>query len=83
MIFGRRRREEKLFKQWAKHADLPPAAIPKKETYTDKGLRREAVPRKETYAGKNGRPFDILYILLGVSLLILCVGIILIFIETC
>ena len=66
-MFGRRRREEKLFKQWAKHADLPPAAI----------------PTKETYPGKDRRPFDVLYILLGVSLLILCVGIILIFIETC
>ena len=78
-MFGRRRREEKLFKQWAKHADLPTAAIPKKETQTDKGLSFKAIPRKETYSGKDRRPFDVLYILLGVSLLILCVGIILIF----
>jgi len=29
--FWKRRREEKLYKQWAKHSGLPPDAIPQRE----------------------------------------------------
>jgi len=82
-MFGCWRKEEKLYKQWAEHANLPPAAIPGKETYTNKGLHRETIFRKEAHTGKNGRPLNILYILLGVALLVLCTGVILIFVKTC
>ncbi len=32
MKYLRRRREEKLYKQWSTHANLPPEAIPQSET---------------------------------------------------
>ena len=31
MIFWKRRREEKLYKQWVQHSGLPPGSIPQRE----------------------------------------------------
>ena len=82
-MFGRWRKEERLYKQWTEHANLPPSAIPGKETYPNKGLPGETTFRNEAYNGKSGRALNILYILLGVALLVLCAGVILILVKTC
>ncbi len=34
MKYWQRRKQEKLYKQWAKHAELPPEAIPVSEAAT-------------------------------------------------
>ena len=36
MRFLKRRREDKLYKQWAKHNGLPPEAIPQREAVEDR-----------------------------------------------
>lgn len=41
MRFWKRRREEKLYKQWVKHNGLPPEAIPQRETAEDRRVRGE------------------------------------------
>jgi len=55
----REKRTEKLYRQWAKHSELPPEAIPQKEAPTDKG----------------GQHFELrsnlLYILLGACIILL------------
>ena len=46
MKFWRRISEEKLYKQWAKYAELPPGAIPQREIPKDitiKGEERDRV----------------------------------------
>jgi len=43
--FWRRKREEKLYKQWAKHAALPPAAIPQREAPKDMPIKGEEKDR--------------------------------------
>ena len=45
MKFWRRRREEKLYKQWAKHAELPSEAIPQRETPKDMPTKGEEKDR--------------------------------------
>lgn len=45
MKFGQRRRERKLYKQWAKHAGLPPGAIPPEETPKDMAIKSEEKDR--------------------------------------
>ena len=47
MRFWKRRREEKLYKQWAKHDGLPVEAIPQKEAVGDRRLMGEE--RDKTY----------------------------------
>ncbi len=47
MRFWKRRREEKLYKQWAQHNGLPLEAIPKRESAGDSSLR--GVERDRTY----------------------------------
>ena len=45
MKFWRRIREEKLYKQWAKHAELPPEAIHQRETPKDVTTKGEEKDR--------------------------------------
>ena len=73
MKYLRRKREEKLYKQWSTHANLPAEAIPKTEVSEDFSVpkeKRELNPR-------------ILYILLGVAILLLVIGIILFAVQSC
>lgn len=44
-MFGQRRREAKLYKQWAKHAGLPPEAIPQREVHKDVTIKGEEKDR--------------------------------------
>ena len=86
MRFGDRKRDKKLYKQWEKYDGLPREATPKKEAPTDRKwskharLPREAIPQKEAPTDKNGRRLNLLYILLGVSILIFCAGLVLLLI---
>jgi len=70
MRFGQKRREDKLYKQWVEHDGLPSEAIPQKEVSGDMVVRGK----------KNLRHPYIMYILLGVSIVILCVGLVLLFV---
>jgi hypothetical protein len=73
MKFGRKKREEKLYQQWAKYSALPPEAIPKQEAPRD-------IPAREQ---KPKRPFPLLLILLVVGITVLCVGLGLLFAPSC
>ncbi len=65
MRFGNRKRDKKLYKQWAKYAGLP----------------GETPPQKEAPTGNNGQRLNLLYILLGVSMLIFFTGLALLLIQ--
>lgn len=71
MKFGRDK--DKLYKQWVKHSDLPSEAIPQKESSEDVPVDR----------GRNKQGPHLLYILLGVGILILCVGLVLLLVQSC
>ena len=73
MRFGGRKRDKKLYKQWEKYAGLPDEVIP----------QQEAIPQKEAPTGKNGRRLNLLYILLGVSMLMFFTGLALVLIQSC
>ena len=49
MRFLKRRREEKLYKQWAKHNGLPPEAIPQREAVEDRRVMEGEGERDRTY----------------------------------
>jgi len=89
MRFGSKKREDKLYKQWVKYANLPPEAVPRKAAPTDKKeakyvLPPEATPPEEIPSANKRRDFNlILYILLGAAILLFCTGIVLILTESC
>ena len=70
MKFGRKRVEDKLYKQWVRHGVLPPEAIPQKESPGGVPVRRE----------KTKQGIHVLYILLGLGAVIVCVGLVLLLI---
>ena len=74
MKYLRRRREEKLYKQWGTHANLPPDAIPQREDSKD----IQDIPLTEEKRGLSSR---VLYILLGTAILVLVIGIILLAVQ--
>jgi len=73
MRFGRKKKEEKLYQQWAKYSALPPEAIPQQEAPRDMPVRKET----------NKRRTPLLHILLGVGITVLCVGLALLFAPSC
>ena len=73
MRFGSRKKEEKLYKQWAKYSGLPPEAIPQKEAQVDRDGRR-------VYSLQN---LNALYILLGVFIVLFCIGLVVLIIQSC
>ena len=66
-----RKREEKLIKQWMKHGDLPPEAVEQQEDSVN-------VPVEVDKA--KGRLMA-LYILLGVAIVIVVVGVVLLLLQ--
>jgi len=48
--FWQRLREKRLYKQWAKHAALPPAALPQRETPKD--MTRKGEEKDKAYLFK-------------------------------
>jgi len=73
MRFGRKKKEDKLYQQWARYSKLPPEAIPQKETPQDIPVRAEK--------GKRRPP--LLYILLWVGIAMLSAGLGLLFTPSC
>jgi len=67
MRVGRKKREDKLYQQWARYSELPHGAIPQKEASPDISVKTE----------KNKHRPRLLYILLGIGIAMLCVGIVL------
>jgi len=69
-----RRRKRRLYQQWVERAGLSPEAIP-----------REEVPEDVTTEKVNKEllRLHILYILLGVSVIILCVSLSLLIMQSC
>jgi hypothetical protein len=85
MGFGLTRGKDKLYKQWSEHSGLPVEAIPgrdeAKETPVKMGEGGQR-PREGGKIPKEGGPIlggrkslYILYILLGVAIVVLCVGV--------
>ena len=77
MGFWSGRSKDKLYKQWSEHSGLPPEAIPKKEAVPKKEVAKETPVRE----GGGGQRLYILYILLGVAILMLCAGVIILFMQ--
>ncbi len=77
MKFSWKWKRDKLYKQWVKHSDLSPESIPQEESHQEslKEVPRDVPVSRE---GK-GRGINILYILLGISIIILGVGLYLLF----
>ncbi len=73
MKFRRKKGEDKLYEQWVKHGDLPPEAIPQKESPEDVPVERE----------KKERTPRITYILIGAGILIWCICLVLLLVQSC
>jgi len=77
MGFLPRRGPSKLYKQWVKYSNLPPGAVPQEEGPTEtpagreKSLKEVLVSRVKSVQGP-----PVIYILLGVSIILLCIGLI-------
>jgi hypothetical protein len=52
MRFWKRRREEKLYRQWAKHTGLPLEAIPRREVVEDRRIKGQERDRLRPYKEK-------------------------------
>ena len=68
-----RRRKGRLYQQWVERAGLPPEAIPQEEVAED------IIPKID----KEQLRLPILFMLLGASLVILCVGLVLLIAYAC
>ena len=71
----RRRGKRKLYQQWVERSSLPPDAIPREKVTED----RIVMPQ----GGEQKSRLNILSILLGISLVALCVGLILLIFYSC
>jgi len=71
--YMQRRRKKRLYKQWIERADLPPEAMPEEEFATEK---IPEIDKKQLYK-------RLLYTLLGVFIVVLCIGIISLLIHSC
>ncbi len=71
--YFQRRRKRKLYRQWVARSSLPPDAIPREKVAED------MVPQID----KQQSRLHTLYILLGIFLVILCVGLILLIVHSC
>ena len=67
------RRRSRLYKQWVERAQLPPEAVPREE------FAEDIIPKID----KKQLRLPMLYMLLGASLVILCVGLILLIVYSC
>ena len=52
MKFLKRRRDEKLYRQWVQHNGLPPEAVPQREVTREKGVGGEGRDRLRPYKEK-------------------------------
>ena len=73
----RRRRKGKLYEQWVQRADLPPEAIPRKKVVED------VTPKIERERLQQPTLYVLLYVLLGASMAVLCMGLVLLIVQSC
>ena len=71
--YFQRRKKRKLYRQWVERASLSPDAIPREEVAED------MIPQID----KQQSHLNILSILLGIALVILCAGLILLLVYSC
>ena len=71
--YFRRRKKGKLYRQWVERSSLPSDAIPREEVAED------MMPPE----GKQQSHLDLLSILLGIALVVLCAGLILLMVYSC
>ena len=69
----RTRRKRRLYQQWIKRADLPTEAVPEEE------FTQDITPK----IGKEQLRPRLLYVLLGASLVMLCIGLISLIVHSC
>lgn len=92
MKYFQRKKKEKLYRQWVKEGSLPPETIqPPIESV--EGVRPQVSKPVTTppkvgggrmrEMGNNRLGRRLLYLLLGVSLVILCAGVILLVVQSC
>ena len=82
----------KLYKQWAEHSGLPPEAIPKKEEAKETPVKLDRIerrPREDEMdrgipmrAGGGGQRIRLLYIVLAAAIVVLCVGIVILAMQS-
>lgn len=75
--YFRGRRKEKLYEQWVQRAELPPEVIPRKKVIED------VTPKIERERLQQPILYVLLYVLLGASLVVLCMGLILLIVQSC
>ena len=71
--YFRRKKKRKLYQQWVERASLSPDAVPQEE------IAEDMIPQID----KQQSRLNILSILLGISLVILCAGLILLIVSSC
>ncbi|MBA7481419.1 hypothetical protein ES707_16891 [subsurface metagenome] len=74
--YFRRRKKGKLYRQWVERASLPPDTIPREKVPED------MIPQADK-ADKQQSRLNILSILLGIALVVLCAGLILLMVYSC
>lgn len=73
MRFGRKKKDEKLYQQWEQYSALPAEAVPQEEAPRDiVTVKKKKIPRSR-----------ILYILLGVGIALLGVGLVYLYGFSC
>ena len=75
----RKKKTDKLYKQWMKYADLPSAAVPSTETPREMPVRRDMPAGR----GKNVLGVPLLYMLIGLCIIALFVLIIIFLVQSC
>lgn len=75
----RKKKIDKLHKQWMKYANLPPEAAPSTETPKEKPVRRDVPAGRE----RDLQRLPVLYILLGLGIVIIIVGFALVLTQSC
>ena len=80
MKYIRKKKEEKLYQQWVEHDELSPEAIPKPEKESSEDV---LVSKDKVGKDKREQQLRILYVLFGFGIIMICLGLVLIIIQTC
>lgn len=76
MKYLRGREKRKLYRQWVERSDLPSDSVSREEKVAED---RMSIPRVD----KQKSHLDMLSILLGIALVVLCAGIVLLIVYSC
>ena len=83
MKYFQRRKKRKLYRQWVERSGLSPDAIPREEVAEDMIPRVDKQQYRISQVDKQQSRLNILSILLGICLVILCAGLILLLVYSC